>query len=245
MKQLKYLVGCLFVVAFALQSCSFNPSITTIAGNEIIIQEEIVISDYSAIDLTIPGKVVYEQIQDRSPYLQIKVDENIFPLLDIAVEKNRLKIEMKNHEIISPSLLTITTNSRDLNRINMAGSGTIHLTGDVKTEKMNIVIAGSGDILSDNLYCEYIDLEIVGSGNATLNGTGKDAGFSVTGSGDIHAYNYPVSKVGCQVIGSGGINTSVTERLNASIVGSGDVKYKGNPQTDSKITGSGNIEQVR
>ena len=245
MKQSKYLSGYLFVMILALQSCSLNQFANSIKGNEDIIQEEISISDYSAIELSVSGKVVYQQIQGGSPYLQIKVDENILPLLDITVKDNCLRIRTEDNESINPSLLVITTNSRNLNRINLSGSGTIHLMGDVNTNNMNASISGSGDIISDNLHCESIDLKVTGSGDATLNGTGKSARFSVTGSGDIHAHNYPVQEGNCQVTGSGDIYAHATEKLKASVTGSGDIKYKGNPQTDSKITGSGDIKQVR
>ena len=245
MKHLKYLFSGLFAIVLVLQSCSINQFTSSIKGNKTIIQEEISISNYSAIDLSVPGKVIYQQTKGEGSYLQIKVDENILPLIDITVKNNCLTIKAKDNENIDPSMLTITTNSRDLDRINLSGSGTIHLTGKINTNNMNVSISGSGDIISDDLHSESIDLKVTGSGNATLNGTGKTARFSVTGSGDIHAYNYQVQKGHCRVTGSGDVYTHATESLNASVTGSGDIKYKGNPQTDNRITGSGNIKQIK
>jgi hypothetical protein len=225
-------------------SGSYSPK--GIRGNGQIIREEVAVSDYSEIHLSVPGEILYRQAPDNEPYLEIVADENILPLLEIESVKNCLKIKCRDNKNIHPSQLTVYTNSSYLSRIEVAGSGKVHLKEKVESSDMGIRISGSGKVVSDDLSCEKIRLAITGSGNIKLQGTGGNASCTITGSGNIDVSGYPVRNANCRITGSGKALACAEEKLTAEITGSGHVEYRGNPQIiNTRITGSGNIIKLK
>ncbi len=228
--------------ALLFQSCMIDTH--SIKGNGNIVSKEIAISDYVEIDAGGTAEIIYEQQTVKGPYLQVNVDDNILPLLDIKVEDNKLVIRTKDNSNIQPSRFKIYTNSNNIEKVRLSGSGEVHLKGEVNSKNLKVNISGSGDIVADSLYCERFDMAVSGSGTARLKGASNESKFTITGSGDIKGYNFSVQDLDSKVTGSGNIQITVGESLNATVTGSGDLRYRGNPQTvDTKVTGSGTIRK--
>jgi hypothetical protein len=223
-----------------LNSCIFTSK--EVNGNYQIVNEKLAVSDYDEIVLDLPANVVYRQISQDEPFLQVSVDENILPSLKIAVEGRKLVITQNNDSNLRPTQFTIYTNSKNLQKVNVTGSGDVLLKQQVNAQNMEIRITGSGSVQTDSLYCETIDVSITGSGDVELKGAANRARFDITGSGNIKALDYLVQQADCEITGSGKISTYVYKSIDASISGSGNIRYKGNPETVNKqVNGSGEI----
>ncbi|MCC8146081.1 MAG: DUF2807 domain-containing protein [Bacteroidales bacterium] len=195
--------------------------------------------------LGIPAEVIYSQLSQEAPFLQVSVDKNIFPSLDISVKNNRLIITQNNDSILKPTQFKIFTNSQNIRKINIEGAGELVMQREVNARDMEIVITGSGNIQADSLYCENLKVELAGSGNLTVKGAATNAHFTVKGSGNIQAFDYLVQHLNCTIAGSGNVEAYVHESLVALTKGSGNLKYKGNPEkTATEQKGSGNIVSV-
>ncbi len=242
MKQFTHFFILVFFSVLFYQSCMIDTH--SIKGNGNIVNEEIAISDYNEISVSGSVDVIYEQQTVREPYLQLCVDENILPLVDIKVTDGKLTIKPKENQNIRPSQFKIYTNSFNLSKVSIAGSGEFHFKGEVNSKDLSVNIAGSGDVVSDSLYCEKMVLSIAGSGGADLKGAVSESSFRISGSGSIKAMNFFVQDLTCMVSGSGSIQTAVGEKLNAIVSGSGSIKYKGNPRLETKISGSGSIKNI-
>jgi hypothetical protein len=243
MKMKKQLFCILSVVATVIPSCN---TLETVRGNKNTVDKEIDVSDYTKIDISVPGELVYLQTPDKAPYLQITVDENILPLLEIETAGERLKIRCRKNTNIRPSRLIVHTGSSHLSKVGVTGSGKIHLKDEVKSGDMTIGITGPGTVISDALSCEKMRLTVTGSGKIKLKGTGGEASCTVTGSGDIDVSACPVRSADCRVTGSGDVLVCAEDKLTATVAGSGNIGYRGNPpEINVRVTGSGNIRQVK
>lgn len=228
----------LLLFVFTLQSCSFN----AIKGNGTIIEKEVSIDNYSAIEFSGGASLVYEQKTDAAPYFRIEVDENIYPLLTIEVNNGTLSIGSK--ENIRPTKCNIYTNSAELKGLEASGSLDAHLKGKLVTDEMDIETAGSATILIDDLTCDIIRSESAGLGEITLAGSTNQMYCSSAGSGKVKALSMVANNVYCEIAGSGNFAVHAVEYLNVSIAGSGEVTYKGEPKIDQSISGSGKISRV-
>ncbi|MDR3060498.1 MAG: DUF2807 domain-containing protein [Dysgonamonadaceae bacterium] len=218
----------------------------SIKGNGHIVSKEFAITDYVEIQSSGVAEVVYEQQTIKEPYLQVNVDENILPLLDVKVENNKLIIKYKDNGNIQPSRFKVYTNSSNLEKVRLSGSGEVHLKGEVNSKSMKIDLSGSGGILADSLYCERFDMSVAGSGTARLKGGSNESKFSVAGSGDIKGSHFSVQDLECSIAGSGHVRITVGESLKAAVAGSGNLYYYGDPKmVDTKVAGSGNIEKAK
>jgi hypothetical protein len=204
MKQLTPLFIFCFIAFPFLHSCISNSS-QKIEGNYEIINEKITIADYEEIVLNLPAEVFYQQISQDETFLQVSVDKNILPYLDIVVKDKKLYINQKQDTILQPTQFAIYTNSKNLSKINLAGSGKILMEREVNTKNMEIAINGSGSVKTDSLYCENLKLTINGSGSADMQGAANQANFIINGSGNINAFDYLVVDLNCIINGSGNI----------------------------------------
>ena len=242
MKQTVTSIFILFFLTFPfLQSCeSLQGKI--VKGNYEIIHEKISISDYNEINLNLPAEVIYEQISQDDPFLQITVDKNIYPYLDISVVDNRLVIKTKNDSIIQPTKFTIFTSSKNLQKVDLSGTGNLLMKRQVNSPKMNIIVAGTGSVKADSLYCENISVNIAGTGNAEIKGAATFAKFTVHGTGNIRAFDYLTEQLESAIYGTGNIEAYIHNKLKAEVRGTGSIRYKGNPESIvSDKTGTGKI----
>ena len=131
------------------------------------------------------------------PFFKITIDENILPHLDIKIKGKTLIIQPKNEKKyfngnsyglnLQPTVCEIKTSSRELKEISAVGGGEFIAKSPLKTDKLDISIAGSSTINFDK------QLEA------------RKINFSVAGSGDINATQLKVDNLDCSVAGSGSI----------------------------------------
>jgi len=151
----------------------------------------------------------------------------------------------------------------NIEAISVAGSGSVKGQNRITAEKIDLSIAGSGDIEMEigaeeveaeitgsgdielSLDADLLECKITGSGDMEIEGAGKTLDIKITGSGDIDASRYEAAECYIGITGSGSSYVNVSEKLDAKISGSGDVKYKGDPaHVHSHSSGSGHTEKM-
>jgi len=225
----------IILLTYSLQSCSF----TAVKGNGNVVEKEVAISDYNAIEFSGGASMVYEQNNEAAPYFRVEIDENLYPLLIIESKNGTLSIRSK--ENLNPTKYNIYTNSTGLEKLNASGSIKVHLKGDLMTDNLYMDASGSVKVQADNINCISIKSRISGSGDFILTGKAKQLDCSISGSGKVKAESMIADSVYCKVSGSGNFEVYAVEYLNVGISGSGSVKYKGEPKVDQSISGSGKI----
>jgi len=131
-----------------------------------------------------------------------------------------------------------------LKEIESMGSGNIVIDGILKSDSLEIKIAGSGNF-SGQLNVETFSLKSMGSGNFRLSGNVMNATISSSGSGNIQSFDLLIDKCTLSKSGSGNTQLSVVNSLLGSISGSGNITYKGNPSIVScASSGSGKVKKV-
>lgn len=243
-----------------------------IKGNGHIIKKVIPITSYNAIDVAGCMNISYQQ-SDAAPYLEVNVDENLLDYFTIEVEGKTLTVQYKKikdgkrmgNYNIQPTTFLIKTNSKELKKIQSAGSGHIGVLTPLTVDKMEVdlagsgsvtfdgllegkrgffSLAGSGDIVLKNIKFDYLECSLAGSGDIKVKGNADRASFSVASSGEIEAFGCKVQKAECSVAGSGNIHVNAISQIDASVVGSGDIYYKGDPAVSKDKIGSGKIKRV-
>ena len=189
--------------------------------------------------------MIYRQLPYNEPYLQVSVDENIFPSLSFSVKEKRLIIAHNSDSNLNPTRFVIYTNSKNLNGLHLSGAGDIRLENEVNARNMKIEISGAGDLKADSLYCENIHLHISGAGKAEIAGAATKAAFQISGAGDVDAFHFLAEELDCRISGAGDMEVFVTKTLSASISGTGNLNYRGNPErVNTSVSGTGKIKKV-
>ena len=223
-----------------------------IDGNGNPETREIKISDYDEITFVGSADFEYEQ-SDKAPYLSVTIDENLFDYLVTEVEGGTLKIYPKsikkgfnnNSYDLRPTVYKIKSNSKELKELNTVGSGSFIISKPTKVNRMEINMAGSGNVELKDIQLDNLSCSLASSGEIEVIGTVDRASFNVAGSGEIKAFDCQARKAECNIASSGEISVYATQILDANIVGSGEIHYKGDPEISKSIMGSGSINKVK
>jgi hypothetical protein len=106
-------------------------------------------------------------------------------------------------------------------------------------------IAGSGNLVLQNLNQEKLKVSIAGSGNIKADGKVERAEIHIAGSGDVDMARVQSQETEVHIAGSGNTDIAPVEKADIHIAGSGDVNMHSNPkQLETHIAGSGRIHNV-
>jgi hypothetical protein len=190
-----------------------------IRGSGNVITETRKVSGFKEVSLNGSGQLTLEQNGTES--LTITADDNLMPYLTSEVSANKLTLGTKEHTNLSPSKdIIYKLTVKDLNAINVAGSGSADAKG-IHTDQLKVVVAGSGSFS--------------GAGSA------DQQDIMIAGSGDYRGANVKSKVVTISIMGSGNAELDATDKLNATVMGSGDIKYSGDPTVTRNIMGSGSV----
>lgn len=211
-----------------------------VKGNGKLIKKTRNVSSFSGVGVS--GSFDVFLVEGNEGKIDLSVEENLEQYLVTEVKNGKLNIRWKKGMNINTSRDTeVTVHFKNLNSVALAGSGDIVSRDKIKTDNLDIAVAGSGDIKLE-LEAQSADAAVSGSGDIELSGTATEFEAAVAGSGDIEAYDLQTDKAELKISGSGTIQCTVEKELVGRISGSGDIKYKGNPRIeDIKVSGSGSV----
>jgi Putative auto-transporter adhesin, head GIN domain len=193
-------------------------------GSGVVKEETRSVANFSQLQLNVPATVSLMQGANES--LSIQVDDNLLPLIRSRVEGGTLIIDAdKDQGFSTKKGIKIKLAVKTLDAIDIKGSGDVF--GDqLKGEKLNIAIMGSGDIKFKSLSHGALKITIKGSGDfATDNVEAKTVETSIYGSGDIRFAQMKTADASFRIHGSGDISASGSaEKVDVEIQGSGDVR---------------------
>jgi hypothetical protein len=199
------------------------------------------VSDFHAIDMSIAGDV--EVSEGETFFVEVQAQENLLPILKTEVSGGTLKIYFD--EIVSYSEnVKVRVSAPAFDQLSLGGSGTIKAMTPIRAEKMELNVAGSGDIFINQGEFGSLETAIAGSGGIELSGKANSMKSDIAGSGDVKAKNLTANELRVEISGSGSVTCDVTQTLKASIAGSGDVYYSGQPVVDADVSGSGSVKKL-
>jgi hypothetical protein len=237
MKITSFKIGALMVLMIAM---TLPIQAQRVKGNGKLIEKTRQVGEFESLGVSGSFDVYLKRGQEGKVVLS--VEENLEPYLETEVEGGSLKIRWKRGANVRTTKSTaITVYFEELSGVALSGSGDIISQDRMVSDKMEIAVAGSGDIRLD-LEVEEVSAAVSGSGDVELSGTGRHFEAAVAGSGDIKAYDLKSETAELKISGSGTIHASVEKEITARISGSGNIRYKGKPRIeDIKVSGSGNV----
>ena len=178
------------------------------------------IEPFSGISLNIGADVFLSQGETHD--VRIEADEDVKSKIITEVKDNVLIIKC-DKSLHSSKDIKIYVTMKELNLIELNGSGDI--------------------VCQDSFNTDNIAIELNGSGDITLSGRAENQAIEIKGSGDIKSVGMLSTNCAITIKGSGDCEVNVENALAVEIYGSGDVTYKGNPEVTKEIEGSGSVKK--
>ena len=210
-------------------------------GEGPMVTENRPVTGFHAVNMQISGDV--EVSVSETFMVEVQAQGNLLPLLKTEVKDGSLQIYFDKSVSYSEDL-KIRISGPSFDGLAVGGSGTIRVITPLSSEKMDLDVAGSGDIYLPQATLQSASSSIAGSGTIHLGGTANELKSNIAGSGDIKAKDLTVNNLNVNISGSGSVTANVIQALKASIAGSGDVHYTGQPTVDADISGSGSVKRI-
>lgn len=229
----------LFIIGTSLNAQIFTKKIT---GNGKLITENRSLPDYDKINVA--GSFDLILVKGNEGVISIKTDENLMEYIETEVEKGHLKIQPKKGcQLKATETIVITVPFETIDAISLAGSGNVSSAEVLNDAKLNLNLAGSGEI-NLPISTKNLTSHIAGSGNIKLSGNTEVLHCDIAGSGNLEGYDLKTMASHINIAGSGNVKIHAVSEIHAKIVGSGDVIYTGNPAIEKlKSVGSGTIKK--
>ena len=213
-----------------------------VKGNGEVTTETRSTGDYDGVKCA--GSMDYVLVAGTEGKITIEAESNLMEYIVTEIKNNNLIVKVKKGYNLKPSFnktLKVTIPFKDISSVSLAGSGDVWNEDKIKSNSLDISLAGSGDMVLD-VDANSVEGSLAGSGDMTLKGNTNDLTVKVAGSGDIDAFGLQANNTKASIAGSGDISVVSNKSLYARVSGSGDIEYKGNPdKEDTKVSGSGTI----
>jgi hypothetical protein len=191
-------------------------------GSGKVASETRTVSGFTSVKLKGTGKVTIEA-GSGSESLTITADDNLLPYLTSEVNGHELVLGTKdNMNLVSSSDIVYKLSAKDLNAVELGGSGSMDATG-IHTDRLKVVLGGSGSM--------------------SMAGSADQQEIMLAGSGDISGNDLKSKSTTITIAGSGNAEVNAAEKLGVNIMGSGSIRYSGDPVVSKTILGSGSVEK--
>jgi len=203
------------------------------------------VADFKGINLS--GSYDYYIKQGASNTVRVEAPAKLLQYIVTEVKNGVLNVYTKNNNswgnIFNNEKVVVYITAKDINSINLSGSGDVFFKEGIKCADLKLSLSGSGDV-TGKVTATSIDCSLTGSGNIKISGRVENAKVNVVGSGDFSGSDLQTANTYVEVVGSGDASVNASQSLNAKVRGSGDIRYSGNPKSVSRSkTGSGDIER--
>ena len=199
-----------------------------------VIRQEVVVSDFTSIELSEDFDVVYRQSDEPSAF--IEGNEKVVAYHHIEVTNGVLVDHKTDDAPMNMPPVRIVVSSPQLKSIELSGSGDVDIKDSVALGDLSLLLSGSGDIDIEYLDCSSVKAIVSGSGDIKIDHVEceGDAVCDLTGSGDINV-DVVSDNVNVTVSGSGDADLTVDcDVINAKATGTGNMKLVGTAKVLNK-----------
>lgn len=200
---------------------------------------------FSSIFFAGSGDLFIQQGEEEG--IRVEANEQFLPYIKTQITNGTLYIEEKPvnglQGIASPSSHQVYVTFKQIDRVTLAGHGTLVAEREIRQKDLTIKVSGAGrvDLV---VACENLIAAITGSATYILKGSAENQEIQVSGTCLYDALGLNSLQTSIDIRGSGQVSVNVKDQLNIIITGHGLVRYKGQPKISQKIFGSGKIEQL-
>lgn len=181
-----------------------------------------------------------EVTQGTRERLVIEAERALLPRISSHVKNGVLTFDIQGGEFATRHPVRYLLTVKNLKAIDTRGSGDI-VARQLRGSTLDLNLAGSGNASVHALDTRQLTVRIISSADVSVDGHATRQAVSIEGSGDYDASRLPSDQATVAISGAGNAVVRVKNHLRARISGSGEIRYHGKPTLDGAVTGAGEI----
>lgn len=234
---MKKLLLLTFITFFAV-SCSKKAELS---GKTVSEKKQVpsyhTVSNNSSANIELDSSVAENEIL-------ITGDKNLVDNLEIDTKEGQVIISNKKSIAYKSkkSPLVIKMNNADLQKVVIAGAGSIATNNITLVKDIEFHISGAGEI-NVKLFNNITSVFVTGAGNVRLRGISNEIKASMSGAGNLNAEALTNKLANIEITGAGNAKINTEDEVNVRISGVGNLDYKnyGNLKIMKQVSGIGSI----
>lgn len=165
---------------------------------------------------------------------------------NLKVENKDGQVSISNKKSISYTAnktpLVIKINNPNLQKVVIAGSGSVATNNITLVSDVEFHISGAGEI-NAKLFNNTTSVFVTGAGEVRLRGISNEIKASMSGAGNLNAEALTNKLANIEITGAGNAKMNTSEEINVRISGVGNLDYKDydNLKIVKKVAGIGSI----
>lgn len=215
----------LILFAMAILSCSCA-DISTVTGNGHTTITKRTVPSYKGISIS--GGIDLFITQGDSEKVEVRVDENLQPLIKTEVNDGILNVYPSRGILFKMSKARVNITVKTLSKISCSGGSDVFTNNTLSVPELSVEASGGSDAKL-SVQTEKFNGNATGGSDIYLKGTTKFFDCSASGGSDIHAKEFMVETAKVNVSGGSDVHLHITKQLDANASGGSDVYYSGNP----------------
>lgn len=235
-------------LGFAMNTTLFLTTVISSIAFGKVIKDDRSVNGFDQIELRGYGEVILTR--GTQEILTVEADEDMMSEIISDVRNRTLYLDVKNRHWMKNPLKTATNKikyfitMKNIQGLSISGSGEI-TSENIETDHLEIRISGSGNVEIESIQSYKLNMSISGSGNCYLAGEVGSQKITISGSGTYSGEHLDSDEAFIIISGSGDAAVWVKKNIDAQISGSGDVKYAGEAEdVFLKKSGSGTIRKI-
>lgn len=213
--------------------------------------EKRALKGFEEVEINGSPKVVYTQ--GTAFAVRVEGTQEAIDNIETTVQGRKLVVRNKgkygpfNISFGNVGKAVVYVTSPDLLQVRLNGSGDFISDRRVDTDKLRIVLRGSGNIRFKDIICDHCTTELTGSGDVdVLRLEALTSAISLVGSGDVKVKEWRVDKTDITLTGSGDVKVHFAQdckTATCTLKGSGDIELSGHLEHyKGQKRGSGDID---
>lgn len=203
------------------------------------------VQDFSQLQVSDPVNVIYRNVPDSAGYAVFETTPDVIPHLIFTNNKNKLRIQVNDANLIKHRLPTITVYSNFLTQAENSSDSTLLVDSPAPASFFKARIIGNGTLVVRNLHTNETEGKLdTGKGHLVLTGVTRNVKLSNVGTGQIEAGGLEAETGTITVLGTGPTDVNVSTELSVKGLGTGKVYLKGKPNVKNRTLGSVKVINV-
>lgn len=159
--------------------------------------------------------------------ISITGDKTLVDNLEVNNEKGQINISNKKSISFNSnnSPLIIKMNNPNLQKVVIAGAGSVATNNITLTKDIDFHISGAGEI-NVKLFNNITNIFVSGAGDVRLRGISNEVKANMSGAGNLNSEALTNKLANIEITGAGNAKINTSEEINVKISGVGNLEYK-------------------
>jgi len=205
---------------------------TTIIPSSSVTTQEHSISNYSGVEVSYAFNVDV-QFSATEERIEVEVNENLHPYVEVEKVNNNLRIKFKNgfHVKGNPTLKVHIITNKYVDYYAASGASRIVLSDSLFADDVTVSLSGASffaGTISSNTLSTFIE----GASKATLSGKTNSLRATISGASLLKNYDMETEHANLDLSGASQANLTVNSSIDLSASGASVLKYQGGASID-------------